>query len=108
LPLAFEENSTTLMVGILYTIAPRFPGRLRTVTDGVESLICTDWMCHRVTKSRIADIVLQPSPTDHEKYGGDPQHPHKLHIVTRMKSTKRCPYWEKDGMKMPALEKAHT
>uniref|UniRef100_A0ABI7Z1K0 Uncharacterized protein n=1 Tax=Felis catus TaxID=9685 RepID=A0ABI7Z1K0_FELCA len=107
LPLAFEENDTTL-VRILRSIARRLPGRLQTVTNGVECLIYTDWMCHKFTNSRIADSVFQPSPADHEKYGEDPQHPRKLHIVTRVKSTKRCPYWEKDRTKMPGLEKAHT
>uniref|UniRef100_A0A8C0YXU7 Uncharacterized protein n=2 Tax=Canis lupus familiaris TaxID=9615 RepID=A0A8C0YXU7_CANLF len=62
----------------------------------VEPLICTDCIRQKFTKSRIPDKVFQPSPADHEKYGGDPQHPHKLHIVTRIKSTKRHPYWEKD------------
>lgn len=52
--------------------------------------------------------MFQPSPEDHEKYGGDPEHPHKLHIVTRIKSTKRRPYWEKDVIKLLRLEKAHT
>uniref|UniRef100_A0A9L0RZN4 Large ribosomal subunit protein uL30m n=1 Tax=Equus caballus TaxID=9796 RepID=A0A9L0RZN4_HORSE len=81
---------------------------LKTVTKGVESFICTNWIRHKFTRSRIPDKVFQPSPADHEKYGGDPQHPHKLHIVTRIKSTKRRPYWEKDIIKMLGLEKAHT
>jgi large subunit ribosomal protein L30 len=51
--------------------------------------------------------VFQPKPEDHEKYGGDPQNPHKLHIVTRIRSTKRRPYWEKDTIKMLGLQKAH-
>ncbi|XP_032981481.1 39S ribosomal protein L30, mitochondrial isoform X2 [Rhinolophus ferrumequinum] len=96
------------MAGILRSIVQRPPGRLQTVTKGVESLVCTDWIRHKFTKSRIPDKVFQPSPADHEKYGGDPQHPHKLHIVTRIKSTKRRPYWEKDIIKMLGLEKAHT
>uniref|UniRef100_A0A8C9C1L2 Large ribosomal subunit protein uL30m n=1 Tax=Phocoena sinus TaxID=42100 RepID=A0A8C9C1L2_PHOSS len=69
---------------------------------------CTDWICHRFTKSKIPDEVFQPSPEGHEKYGGDPQQPHKLHIVTRIKSTKRRPYWEKDLIRMLGLQKAHT
>ncbi|XP_045837124.1 39S ribosomal protein L30, mitochondrial isoform X3 [Meles meles] len=76
-----KKTVTTLMAGILRSIVQRPPGRLQ---------------------------VFQPSPADHEKYGGDPQHPHKLHIVTRIKSTKRRPYWEKDTIKMLGLEKAHT
>ena len=51
--------------------------------------------------------MFQPKPEDHEKYGGDPQNPHKLHIVTRIRSTKRRPYWEKDTIKMLGLQKAH-
>ncbi|CAD7673609.1 unnamed protein product [Nyctereutes procyonoides] len=58
----------------------------KLMTKGVEPLICTDWIRHKFTKSRIPDKVFQPSPADHKKYGGDPQHPHKLHIVTRIKT----------------------
>lgn len=42
---------------------------------------------------------------EHEKYGGDPDHPHKLHIVTRVRSVIRRPYWEKDMVKHLGLEK---
>uniref|UniRef100_A0A8I5R0H7 Large ribosomal subunit protein uL30m n=1 Tax=Papio anubis TaxID=9555 RepID=A0A8I5R0H7_PAPAN len=96
------------MAGILRLVVQRPPGRLQTVTKGVESLIGTDWIRHKFTKSRIPDKVFQASPEDHEKYGGDPQNPHKLHIVTRIKSTRRRPYWEKDIIKMLGLEKSHT
>ncbi|CAI9173979.1 unnamed protein product [Rangifer tarandus platyrhynchus] len=95
------------MAGILRSIVQRPPGRLQTATKGVEP-ICTDWIRHKFTRSRIPDEVFRPSPEDHEKYGGDPQQPHKLHIVTRIKSTKRRPYWEKDIIKMLGLQKAHT
>ncbi|KAL1783496.1 39S ribosomal protein L30, mitochondrial, partial [Sigmodon hispidus] len=57
----------------------------QTVKKGVESLIGTDWIRHKFTRSRIPDEVFQPKPEDHEKYGGDPEHPHKLHVVTRIK-----------------------
>ncbi|XP_054100546.1 large ribosomal subunit protein uL30m isoform X2 [Callithrix jacchus] len=80
-PGPLKRAITTLMAGILRLVAQRPPGRLQ---------------------------VFQASPEDHEKYGGDPQNPHKLHIVTRIKSTKRRPYWEKDVIKMLKLEKAHT
>ncbi|XP_060024669.1 large ribosomal subunit protein uL30m isoform X1 [Lagenorhynchus albirostris] len=103
-----RRTVTTLMAGILRSIVQRPPGRLQMVTKGVEPLVCTDWIRHKFTKSRIPDKVFQPSPEDHEKYGGDPQQPHKLHIVTRIKSTKRRPYWEKDIIKMLGLQKAHT
>ncbi|XP_053454151.1 39S ribosomal protein L30, mitochondrial-like [Nycticebus coucang] len=96
------------MAGILCTVVQRPLGRLQTVTKGLESLVCTDWIRHKFTKSRIPDKVFQHSPADHEKYGGDPQNPHKLHIVTRIKSTKRRPYWGKDTIKMLGLEKAHA
>ncbi|XP_012372975.1 39S ribosomal protein L30, mitochondrial-like [Octodon degus] len=96
------------MAGILCSVVHRPPGRLQTVTKCVESLMGTDWIHHKVTKSRIPDKVFQLSPEDHEKYGGDPQHPHKLHVLTRIKSTIRQPYWEKDVIKMLGLEKVHT
>ncbi|XP_037659169.1 39S ribosomal protein L30, mitochondrial-like [Choloepus didactylus] len=96
------------MAGILHLVVQRPPGNLQTVTKGVESLICTEWIRHKFTRSRIPDKVFQPSPADHEKYGGDPQNPHKLHIVTRIKSTIGRPYWEKDIIKVLGLEKAHT
>uniref|UniRef100_A0A9L0S0H2 Large ribosomal subunit protein uL30m n=1 Tax=Equus caballus TaxID=9796 RepID=A0A9L0S0H2_HORSE len=76
---------------------------VRTVTAEQE---CNAWWS--ILGSASPRWVFQPSPADHEKYGGDPQHPHKLHIVTRIKSTKRRPYWEKDIIKMLGLEKAHT
>uniref|UniRef100_H0VHI3 Large ribosomal subunit protein uL30m n=1 Tax=Cavia porcellus TaxID=10141 RepID=H0VHI3_CAVPO len=96
------------MAGILRSVVQGLLGRRQTVTKGVDCLMGTNWIRHKFTKSRIPDKVFQPSPEDHEKYGGDPQHPHKLHIVTRIKSTKRRPYWEKDTIKMLGLEKAHT
>ncbi|XP_053426729.1 39S ribosomal protein L30, mitochondrial-like [Nycticebus coucang] len=84
-------------------------GRLQTVTkkNGV-SLLHTDWICHKVTESTILDKVFQPSPADHEKNGGNAQKPHKLHILTRINSTKKYPCWGKDAIKMLGLEKAHT
>uniref|UniRef100_A0A2K6ST90 Uncharacterized protein n=1 Tax=Saimiri boliviensis boliviensis TaxID=39432 RepID=A0A2K6ST90_SAIBB len=45
------------MAGILRLVAQRPPGRLQTVTKGVESLICTDWIRHKFTKSRIPDKI---------------------------------------------------
>nr|XP_004669811.2 39S ribosomal protein L30, mitochondrial [Jaculus jaculus] len=96
------------MAGILHSVVQRSPGKLQTVTKTVESLAGTNWIRHKFTKSRIPDKVFQPSPEDHEKYGGDPQHPHKLHVVTRIRSIKGRPYWEKDTIKMLGLEKAHT
>uniref|UniRef100_A0A670I9L2 Large ribosomal subunit protein uL30m n=1 Tax=Podarcis muralis TaxID=64176 RepID=A0A670I9L2_PODMU len=51
--------------------------------------------------------VFQPRPGDHEKYGGDPQQPHKLHLVTRVRSGRRRPYWEKEIIKSLGLEKRY-
>lgn len=99
----------TFTVRILCSVVQRSPGRPQTVTKGMESLLCTDWIHHKFTKSRIPDKVFQPSSAYHEKYGEDPQHPHNLCIVTRIKSTKKSLYWGKDIIiKMLGLEKAHT
>uniref|UniRef100_F7BI95 Large ribosomal subunit protein uL30m n=1 Tax=Xenopus tropicalis TaxID=8364 RepID=F7BI95_XENTR len=71
------------------------------------SLTWSFWIRHKFTKSRIPDEVLQPQPGDHEKYGGDPQQPHKLHLVTRIKSGVGRPYWEKKTLELLGLQKAH-
>uniref|UniRef100_A0A8C6DHL1 39S ribosomal protein L30, mitochondrial n=1 Tax=Moschus moschiferus TaxID=68415 RepID=A0A8C6DHL1_MOSMO len=94
------QTATTSTAGILRSIVQSPPGRLQMATKGVEPLVCTDWIRHKFMRSRIPDEVFQTSPEDHEKYAGDPQQPHKLHIVTRIRSTKRRPYWEKDIIKM--------
>uniref|UniRef100_A0A8B9F2P3 39S ribosomal protein L30, mitochondrial n=1 Tax=Amazona collaria TaxID=241587 RepID=A0A8B9F2P3_9PSIT len=44
------------------------------------------WVRCLFTRSRIPDSVFQPRPGDHEKYGGDPEQPHKIHVITRIKS----------------------
>uniref|UniRef100_A0A8B9M2N0 Large ribosomal subunit protein uL30m n=1 Tax=Accipiter nisus TaxID=211598 RepID=A0A8B9M2N0_9AVES len=51
--------------------------------------------------------VFQPQPGDHEKYGGDPEQPHKIHVITRIKSVVGRPYWEKKIIKDLGLNKAH-
>ncbi|XP_025958986.2 large ribosomal subunit protein uL30m [Dromaius novaehollandiae] len=68
---------------------------------------CTVWFCPLFTRSRIPDSVFQPRPGDHEKYGGDPEQPHKIHIVTRIKSVIGRPYWEKKIIRDLGLDKAH-
>ncbi|XP_004404866.1 PREDICTED: 39S ribosomal protein L30, mitochondrial-like [Odobenus rosmarus divergens] len=89
------------------TLVRRPTGRRQTTTKGVESRVCTDWIHHSFSGSRIPEKVFQPSPADHEHYGADPQPLRKLHIVNRIKSTRR-PECGKDTMKMLGLEKAHT
>ncbi|EDL04323.1 mCG48793 [Mus musculus] len=96
------------MAQVLHSGFQRPPGRLQIVRKGAESLIGTEWIPHKFTRSKIPDNVFQPRPEEHEKYDGDPQDPHKLHIVTRTRRTKRHPYWEKDTIKMLGLQKAHS
>uniref|UniRef100_A0A8C4WDF6 Uncharacterized protein n=1 Tax=Gopherus evgoodei TaxID=1825980 RepID=A0A8C4WDF6_9SAUR len=65
----------------------RWPSGMRTLAkSSVESLTWTGWSRHKFTKSRMLASVFQPRSSDHEKYGGDPQQPHTLHLVTRIKS----------------------
>ncbi|XP_066475808.1 large ribosomal subunit protein uL30m [Tiliqua scincoides] len=71
----------------------------------VEPVTWRTWFRQRFTKARVPESVFQPQPGDHEKYGGDPQQPHKLHLVTRIKSGRRRPYWEKELIKALGLEK---
>lgn len=49
--------------------------------------------------------VFEERSKEHEKYGGDPEQPHKLHIVTRVRTTIGRPYWEKKVVKSLGLEK---
>ncbi|NXO64032.1 RM30 protein, partial [Phainopepla nitens] len=51
--------------------------------------------------------VFQPKPGDHEKYGGNPEEPHKIHVITRIKSVIGRPYWEKKIIRDLGLHKAH-
>uniref|UniRef100_UPI00358DE3E2 large ribosomal subunit protein uL30m-like n=1 Tax=Myxine glutinosa TaxID=7769 RepID=UPI00358DE3E2 len=46
-----------------------------------------------------------PSEEDHKNYGGDPEQPHQLHVVYRIRSALRRPYWEKNMVKMLGLTK---
>ncbi|XP_032860839.1 39S ribosomal protein L30, mitochondrial isoform X4 [Tyto alba] len=60
-----------------------------------ERMASAVWVRCLFTRSRIPDSVFQPRPGDHEKYGGDPEQPHKIHIITRIKCVVGRPYWEK-------------
>ncbi|XP_041662808.1 39S ribosomal protein L30, mitochondrial [Cheilinus undulatus] len=62
----------------------------------------------KFTKARIPKEIFVERSKEHDKYGGDPDQPHKLHIVTRVKSVMRRPYWEKDMVKTLGLTKAHV
>lgn len=49
--------------------------------------------------------MFEERSKEHEMYGGDLEQPHKLHVVTRVKSTKGRPYWEKKVVKSLGLLK---
>uniref|UniRef100_U3JMU7 Large ribosomal subunit protein uL30m n=1 Tax=Ficedula albicollis TaxID=59894 RepID=U3JMU7_FICAL len=73
----------------------------------IEGMASPMWVRCLFTRSRIPDSVFQPRPEDHEKYGGNPEEPHKIHIVTRIKSVIGRPYWEKKIIRDLGLDKAH-
>lgn len=62
----------------------------------------------KFSKARIPRELFAERSQEHEKYGGDPDQPHKLHIVTRVKSVIRRPYWEKEIVKHFGLQKAQV
>ncbi|KAM9342038.1 large ribosomal subunit protein uL30m [Pholidichthys leucotaenia] len=62
----------------------------------------------KTTRPRIPKELFEERSKEHEKYGGDPDQPHKLHIVTRVRSVIRRPYWEKEIVKHLGLQKAHV
>uniref|UniRef100_A0A674H6B8 Large ribosomal subunit protein uL30m n=1 Tax=Taeniopygia guttata TaxID=59729 RepID=A0A674H6B8_TAEGU len=70
-------------------------------TEGMASPL---WVRCLFTRSNIPD---SPRPGDHEKYGGDPEEPHKIHVITRIKSVIGRPYWEKKIIHDLGLQKAH-
>ncbi|XP_021075621.1 39S ribosomal protein L30, mitochondrial-like [Mus pahari] len=96
------------MAGVLSSVFQRPPGRLKTVKKGAESLTGTEWIHHKFTRARIPDKVFRPRSEDNERYGGDPQNPHKLYIATRIRNTKRRPYWEKDTIKTLGRQKERS
>uniref|UniRef100_UPI00398E87B1 large ribosomal subunit protein uL30m isoform X2 n=1 Tax=Pristiophorus japonicus TaxID=55135 RepID=UPI00398E87B1 len=61
----------------------------------------------KFTKARIPEKMFEVEPSDHEKYSGDPDQPHQLHIITRIKCTKRRPYWEKKIVHDLGLDKSN-
>ncbi|XP_027573935.1 39S ribosomal protein L30, mitochondrial isoform X1 [Pipra filicauda] len=73
----------------------------------MEGMVSPAWARCLFTRSRIPDSVFQPRPGDHEKYGGDPEQPHKIHVITRIKSVIGRPYWEKKIVRDLGLDKAH-
>ncbi|XP_063999639.1 large ribosomal subunit protein uL30m isoform X2 [Pogoniulus pusillus] len=73
----------------------------------MEGMMPATWARCLFTKSRIPDSVFQPRPEDHEKYGGDPEQPHKIHVITRIKCVVGRPYWEKKIIHDLGLDKAH-
>ncbi|XP_049585007.1 large ribosomal subunit protein uL30m [Syngnathus scovelli] len=62
----------------------------------------------KFTRARIPQEFFEERSKEHEKYGGDPEQPHKLHVVTRVRSAMRRPYWEKDMVKNLGLQKPHV
>ncbi|XP_036397210.1 39S ribosomal protein L30, mitochondrial [Megalops cyprinoides] len=61
----------------------------------------------KFTKPCIPDRLFEEWSKHHEKYGGDPEQPHKLHLITRVKTTLRRPYWEKKIVHDLGLDKPH-
>ncbi|XP_077338859.1 large ribosomal subunit protein uL30m isoform X1 [Lithobates pipiens] len=70
------------------------------------SLVLPGSIRHKFTRSRLPEETFQPKPEDHEKYGGDAEQPHKLHVITRVRSFIGRPYWEKDVVRKLGLQKA--
>ncbi|KAM4558283.1 large ribosomal subunit protein uL30m [Odontesthes bonariensis] len=62
----------------------------------------------KFSKARIPQELFAERSKEHEKYGGDPDQPHKLHIVTRVRSVMRRPHWEKEMVKHLGLQKAYV
>nr|XP_020465130.1 39S ribosomal protein L30, mitochondrial [Monopterus albus] len=82
----------------------------KILTEGTVLSPCRWFVSARskFTKARISKELFAERSKEHEKYGGDPDQPHKLHIVTRVKSVMRRPYWEKEMVNHLGLQKAQV
>ncbi|XP_032878452.1 39S ribosomal protein L30, mitochondrial [Amblyraja radiata] len=82
--------------------------RLRNLVESKAVLsLWPEFVRSKFTKTRIPAKMFEVDPADHEKYNGDPNQPHQLHIITRIKCTRRRPYWEKKIVHDLGLDKAH-
>ncbi|KAK2544561.1 Mrpl30 [Columba livia] len=119
-PLSFRQRGTEaprrrFPAGTLRTEMAAAAGRAglghtaawKVLGKRMEGMAPTAWVRCLFTRSRIPDSVFQPRPGDHEKYGGDPEQPHKIHVITRIKSVIGRPYWEKKIIHDLGLDKAH-
>ncbi|XP_066563031.1 large ribosomal subunit protein uL30m [Amia ocellicauda] len=79
---------------------------LKNITEATQLPWTVAYRC-KFTKTRILPEVYEERAKEHDKYGGDPEQPHKLHLITRIKSTMRRPYWEKKVVQDLGLGKAH-
>ncbi|XP_029460636.1 39S ribosomal protein L30, mitochondrial [Rhinatrema bivittatum] len=89
------------------TIQKHTAGLKNLLGHGAVPLTWSGWVRPKYTKPRVPNEVFQPHPSDHAKYGGDPQQPHKLHLITRIKTVISRPYWEKKIIHDLGLDKAH-
>merc|ERR1712212_366583 len=113
-----EKNTQTSCGGCnlgATTMAIFCRSRLHLASPGSTITMLTEATCpwlvsfrSKFTKVKVRPEYFAERSQDHEKYGGDPNQPHKLHIVTRVKSVKTRPCWEKQLIKDLRLEKAHT
>ncbi|KAI7808934.1 39S ribosomal protein L30, mitochondrial [Triplophysa rosa] len=94
------------MAGLYRALKTSTSTMIKTVTQATSCPVYGSCRT-KFTRSRIPPQVFEERAKEHDKYGGDPELPHKLHIVTRVKSTMRRPYWEKKVVKSLGLLKAH-
>lgn len=86
--------------------SPRVASLHRYVTVQMCMHRLSDCLLNVITSHHLLVLqVFEERAKEHDKYGGDPEHPHKLHIVTRVKSTMRRPYWERKVIKSLGLLK---
>ncbi|KAM5179458.1 large ribosomal subunit protein uL30m [Mantella aurantiaca] len=95
-----------MALGLCKAVQTRTSGLKFFTGHPALSLVWTGSIRHKFTRSRLPEETFQPKPEDHEKYGGDPEQPHKLHIITRIRSFVGRPYWETDVVKKLGLQKA--
>ncbi|CAI9609962.1 unnamed protein product, partial [Staurois parvus] len=82
---------------------------LKLLTDHPAlSLVWPSSIRHKFTRSCLPEETFQPKPEDHEKYGGDAEQPHKLHVITRIQTVVGRPYWEKETWTSKGSKSSNT
>ncbi|XP_068124301.1 large ribosomal subunit protein uL30m [Hyperolius riggenbachi] len=97
-----------MALGFCKAVQSRTTGLKLLTEHPALPLVWTSTIRHKFTRSYLPEEAFQPKPEAHEKYGGDPEQPHKLHLITRIRTFIGRPHWEKEVVRKLGLQKAQV